>query len=155
MLENLHRPVLLKETIDFLNIKPDGIYVDATIGTGGHAEEILKRLNKVFLIGIDWDLSAVDISKKRLEKYKKKFTIFCSNFSNIDKILFEINIKSIDGILFDLGVSSLQLSNPERGFSFLKEGPLDMRMDSRTKITAEEIVNLYPKRELFRIFKEY
>jgi len=155
MYENLHKPVLLKETIEYLKIKPNGIYIDATIGTGGHAEEILKRLDKGILIGIDCDISAIEISKKRLEKYKKNLKLFNSNFVDIRKILSDLKIKSVDGILFDLGVSYIQLSNSERGFSFLRDGPLDMRMDKNIKITAEMIVNTYPENELFRIFREY
>jgi len=155
MCNNLHKPVLLKESIEYLKVKSDGIYVDATIGTGGHAEEILKKLGSGLLIGIDCDISAIEISKKRLEKYKRKLKLFCSNFVDIRKILSDLKIQKLNGILFDLGTSSVQLSDPERGFSFLKDGPLDMRMDKNTRITAKAIVNTYPENELFRIFKEY
>lgn len=151
-----HIPVLLNEAITGLNIKKDGIYLDLTLGRGGHSEEILKRLSsKGLLIGVDQDETAIKESTERLSKTGKNFKIIRNNFSNIDEILKELNIDKVDGVLMDLGVSSPQFDNPERGFSYRYDSPLDMRMDQRNTLTAKDIVNKYSERELFEIFKDY
>ena len=154
-----HIPVLLKETIDGLNVDKDKIYVDATLGGGGHSEEILKKLSngKGFLIGIDQDDDAIRETSDRLKKYvdDKKLIIVKSNFENIDKVLDDLNIKNVDGILFDLGVSSYQLDEGERGFSYNKDAKLDMRMDKENPLTCETLVNTYQEKELKDIIKEY
>ena len=154
-----HIPVLLKETIDGLNIDKDKIYVDATLGGGGHSEEILKRLlgGRGFLIGIDQDDDAIKETSSRLKKYidDKKLIIVKNNFENIDKILDDLNIKSVDGILFDLGVSSYQLDEGKRGFSYNKDAKLDMRMDKENPLTCEILVNTYQENELKEIIEDY
>jgi len=152
-----HIPVMPKEAIDFLDIKKDGVYIDGTLGGGGHSEQIIKNLgDKGELIGIDQDIDAVEAAKKRLSKYKEKIIFIHDNFRNLENILNELKIEKVDGILLDLGVSSYHLENPERGFSF-KEGTnsiLDMRMDKRQKLSAYEIVNQYNEEELKKIFFE-
>ena len=151
-----HIPVLLNEVITGLNIKKDGIYLDLTLGRGGHSEEILKRLSsKGLLIGVDQDETAIKESAERLSKTGKNFQVIRNNFSNIDEILKELNIDKVDGVLMDLGVSSPQFDNPERGFSYRYDSPLDMRMDQRNSLTAKDIVNKYSERELFEIFRDY
>ena len=151
-----HIPVLLKEVIEGLNIKKDGIYVDLTIGRGGHSEQILKRLSSSgLLIGVDQDETAIIESTARLSKVSDNFKIVRSNFVNIDEILKGLNIDKVDGILMDLGVSSPQFDNPERGFSYRYDSPLDMRMDQRNSLTAADIVNGYSEKELFEIFRDY
>ncbi len=149
----IHIPVLLKEAIKYLDVKEKGIYVDATLGFGGHSKEILKRAKKGLLIGIEWDESALKEAKVNLEKFKNKKLIL-ENFVNLKKILKKLKIEEIDGILFDLGVNLAQLQDSKRGFSFQKEGPLDMRMTEDLDLTASEIVNKWPEKELIRIFKE-
>ncbi|WP_326908187.1 16S rRNA (cytosine(1402)-N(4))-methyltransferase RsmH [Sedimentibacter sp. MB31-C6] len=149
-----HTSVLLKESIDGLNIKKDGIYVDATLGGGGHTCEILKRAIDGKVIGIDQDDYAIDRARERLKEFDN-FTAVNSNFKNIDKVLNELNIDKIDGIIFDLGVSSFQLDIPERGFSYNNDMPLDMRMDKSQTTTARHIVNGYDEEELTRILKDY
>lgn len=140
-----HIPVLLQETVDNLNIRPDGIYVDGTIGGGGHAYEVLRRLSdKGRLIGFDQDEDAVLAAKKHLEKFKERVTIIHSNYADMCTQLSGLGIGKVDGILLDLGVSSFQLDTPSRGFSYREtDAPLDMRMDSRQKLTAKDIVNGY------------
>lgn len=154
-----HIPVLLKETIDGLNVDKDKIYVDATLGGGGHSEEILKKLSngKGFLIGIDQDDDAIRETSDRLKKYidDKKLIIVKSNFENIDKVLDDLSINNVDGILFDLGVSSYQLDEGERGFSYNKDARLDMRMDKENLLTCETLVNTYHEKELKDIIEEY
>ena len=155
-MEFAHKSVLLEETIDNLNIKPDGIYVDGTLGGAGHSEQIVKRLGEGGrLIGIDQDEDAIAAASKRLEPYGDKVTIVRDNYQNFRRILDELNIQKVDGILLDLGVSSYQLDNADRGFTYRVDAPLDMRMDDRQTKTAKDIVNGYTEQELFHILKEY
>lgn len=151
---NEHISVFLKESIQKLNIKQDGLYIDATLGRGGHSSEILKRLNKGKLFCFDKDLQAIEETKRKLSKINLNFKIIHSDFSNIDKVR-KLEDQEFDGILFDLGVSSPQLDEQERGFSYHNDGPLDMRMDTTNPLTAEVIVNTYSKEKLIKIFKEY
>lgn len=153
-MEFIHKSVLLEESIEGLDIKEDGIYVDATLGGGGHTYEILKRATKGKVIGIDQDVYAINRAENKLSEFKN-FIAYKSNFSNINDVLDDLNIEKIDGILFDLGVSSFQLDIPERGFSYNHDAPLDMRMDKSQKISAWHIVNGYDEKELTRIISEY
>lgn len=156
IMEFAHKSVLLEETIDNLNIKPDGIYVDGTLGGAGHSEQIVKRLGEGGrLIGIDQDEDAIAAASKRLEPYGDKVTIVRDNYQNFRRILDELNIQKVGGILLDLGVSSYQLDNADRGFTYRVDAPLDMRMDNRQTKTAKDIVNDYSEAELFRILKDY
>ena len=151
-----HISVLLDETIDGLDIKPDGIYVDGTLGGGGHSYEILKRLSpKGRLIGIDQDGEALKAAGERLKEFENQITLVRSNYCEIDKVLKELNVEKVDGILLDIGVSSYQLANLERGFSYKSDAPLDMRMDTRQELTAADVVNTYSENELFKIIKDY
>ncbi|HHZ02325.1 MAG TPA: 16S rRNA (cytosine(1402)-N(4))-methyltransferase RsmH [Tissierellia bacterium] len=150
----IHKPVLLKESIEGLKIKEDGIYVDCTLGGGGHTEEILKKATKGQVIGIDQDEYAIERASKRLNNYGN-FIAVKNNFRNIEEVLNHLNIDKIDGIIFDLGVSSFQLDIPERGFSYNYDMPLDMRMDKSQATTARHIVNGYEENELTRILWEY
>lgn len=151
-----HISVLLDETIDGLDIKPDGIYVDGTLGGGGHSYEILKRLSpKGRLIGIDQDGEALKAAGERLKEFENQVTLVRNNYCEIDKVLKELNVKKVDGILLDIGVSSYQLDNLERGFSYKSDAPLDMRMDTRQELTAADVVNTYSENELFKIIKDY
>lgn len=151
-----HISVLLDETIDGLDIKPDGIYVDGTLGGGGHSYEILRRLSpKGRLIGIDQDGEALKAAGERLKKFENQITLVRSNYCEIDKVLKELNVEKVDGILLDIGVSSYQLDNLERGFSYKSDAPLDMRMDTRQGLTAADVVNTYSENELFKIIKDY
>lgn len=155
-MEFKHKSVLLDETIENLAIKPDGIYVDGTLGGGGHSYEIAKRLSdKGRLIGIDQDADAIAAATKRLETFKDKVTIVRNNYCNMDSVLKELNIEKVDGIVLDLGVSSYQLDTAERGFTYNVDVPLDMRMDQRQEITARDIVNDYSEFDLFRIIRDY
>jgi 16S rRNA (cytosine1402-N4)-methyltransferase len=154
-MEFKHISVLLKETIEGLNIKEDGVYVDCTLGGGGHSYEILKRLsNKGKLIGIDQDTSALNAAKERLKKFKNVIYVH-NNFYNIGEILNELNIDKIDGIIMDLGVSSYQLDEAERGFSYMKDAPLDMRMNRNNELSAYDVVNSYSEEDLYKIIKDY
>lgn len=151
-----HIPILLEECIENLNIKPDGIYVDGTLGGAGHGKEIAKRLNKSgHFIGIDQDENAIKVAKERLKNLEPKISIIRDNFKNIKNILDVLHIEKIDGILLDLGVSSHQLDQYQRGFSYQHDAPLDMRMDNRQLFTAKDIVNNYSKTELIRVIKGY
>ena len=151
-----HVPVMMREVVEGLDIKPDGAYVDATIGAGGHAEAILQRLGSgALLVGIDWDGDAVELARKRLAGYGRQVTVCRGNFVDLAAILGGVGIERVDGVLFDLGISSLQLSGAERGFSFQLDGPLDMRMDSRLKLSAETVVNRTPPQELVRLLRRY
>jgi len=150
-----HKSVLLEETIENLLIKPDGVYVDGTLGGGGHSYEIAKRLTTGRLIGIDQDEAAILAAKERLKEFDDKVTIVRSNYCNIRQILDDLGIRAVDGILLDLGVSSYQLDTPERGFSYMEDAPLDMRMDTRVQTTAKDIVNNYSEAELYRIIRDY
>lgn len=156
-MEFKHYSVLRDETIEQLNIKPDGIYVDGTLGGAGHSYEICKRLSeKGRLIGIDQDEDAISAASKRLEEFKDRVTIVRSNYSDMKNVLRELGIEKVDGIILDLGVSSFQLDTPERGFTYRSEdAPLDMRMDNRNPLTAKDIVNTYSEMELFRIIRDY
>lgn len=155
-MEFKHTSVLLKETIEQLHIRPDGIYVDGTLGGGGHSLEICKRLTTGRLIGIDQDADAIATATERLKEHKDKVTIVRSNYSEMKDVLKNLQINRVDGILLDLGVSSFQLDSPERGFTYRDAGaPLDMRMDQRQSISAKDIVNGYSEMELFRIIRDY
>jgi len=155
-MEFKHISVLLDETIDSLNIKPDGIYVDGTLGGGGHSLEICKRLGEGGrLIGIDQDMDAIKAASKRLESYKDKINIVHSNYQDIESCLGELSICGVDGIVLDLGVSSYQLDNVDRGFTYREDTPLDMRMDQSQTKTARDIVNGYSEMELFKVIRDY
>ncbi len=156
MSEFNHVSVLLEETILSLKIKPNGTYIDGTLGGGGHSYEIAKRLSSNGrLIGIDQDEDAIKAASKRLEEFKDKVTIVRSNYSNIKETLKDLNINKVDGILLDLGVSSYQLDKGERGFSYNFDAPLDMRMDTRIDYTAKDIVNKYSEHELYNVIRNY
>ena len=151
-----HIPVLLNEVISSLNIKKDGIYVDLTLGRGGHSEAILSHLSsKGRLIGVDQDETAIKESEERLKKNYSNFTLVRSNFRYVDEILNNLGISKVDGILMDLGVSSPQFDDESRGFSYNYDSPLDMRMDQRNTLTAKDIVNTYSLKELTDIFQNY
>lgn len=152
-----HYSVLLNETIENLNIKPDGIYVDGTLGGGGHAYQVASRLSeKGRLIGIDQDADAIAAAGERLKEFGDKITIIRSNYANMKEELHRIGVEKVDGIVLDLGVSSFQLDTPERGFTYRDESaPLDMRMDDRQSLTAKDIVNGYSEMELYRIIRDY
>ncbi len=155
-MEFKHISVLLNETIDSLAIKPDGIYVDGTLGGGGHSIEICKRLGEGGkLIGIDQDKDAIAAATERLEAYKDKVTIVHSNYRYITPVLKGLEIGGVDGIVLDLGVSSYQLDNVERGFTYREDTPLDMRMNREDTLTARDVVNEYSETELFHIIKDY
>lgn len=155
-MEFKHKSVLLYETVDELNIKPDGIYVDGTLGGGGHSYEIAKRLSGGGrLIGIDQDEDAIKAAGKRLEPYMDRVTIVRNNYCNMDKVLDELGIDKVDGIMLDLGVSSYQLDAADRGFTYNVDTALDMRMDQRQEITAKDIVNEYSEFDLYRIIRDY
>ena len=149
-----HKSVLLEESINFLSIKEDGVYVDATLGFGGHSLEILKRNKKGFLFAFDQDREAIEYSKERLKDYCN-FKIIKSNFANMKECLLKENVSKVDGILFDIGVSSMQLDEDYRGFSYQKDAKLDMRMDTDQELSAYEVVNNYDYSELVRILREY
>ena len=151
-----HVSVLLHETVDGLNVKPDGIYVDATLGGGGHAYEVCTKLGEQGrLIGIDQDADAIKAAGKRLEGFGEKVTIIRSNYCDMKPRLHEIGIDKVDGITVDLGVSSYQLDNAERGFTYREDVPLDMRMDQRQTKTARDIVNEYSEMELYHMIRNY
>ena len=151
-----HVSVLLRETVDGLNVRPDGTYVDATLGGGGHAYEVCSRLGgKGRFIGIDQDADAIEAAGRRLEGFGEKVTIIRSNYRDMKPELHRIGIDSVDGIVLDLGVSSYQLDTAERGFSYRVDAPLDMRMDRRQKMTARDIVNGYSESELYRVIRDY
>ncbi len=150
-----HVPVLKDEVIDALNIRPDGIYVDATMGGAGHSEEIVSRLSGGRLIGFDQDAEAIAASKKRLERFGSKVTYINQNFKNVIPALSELGINGLDGALMDLGVSSHQLDDGDRGFSYRADAPLDMRMDRRNSFSAFEVVNNYSAEKLEEIIRKY
>ena len=150
-----HRPVLLEECLEALAIRPDGIYVDGTLGRAGHSLEIARRLTTGRLIGIDRDETAIAAARERLRDYMDHVTLVHSNFDRIGAILEELNISGADGMLFDLGVSSPQLDDAQRGFSYMHNAPLDMRMDRTSALDAHQVVNRWPYEELRRILYEY
>ena len=150
-----HKPVLLDECLDALDIRPDGTYLDGTLGRAGHAQAILRRLTGGRLIGIDRDLSAIGAAKERLAEFGDRVTLVHGNFADLGNILQELGITHIDGMLFDLGVSSPQLDEPQRGFSYRHDAPLDMRMDETASLDAGEVVNAWSYEELRRILYEY
>ena len=155
-MEFKHTSVLLNETIENLNIKPEGIYVDGTLGGGGQSFEICRRLGPCGrLIGIDQDSAAIEAGTRRLEPYKDQVTVVRSNYCRMKEVLHELGIEGVDGIVLDLGVSSYQLDTAERGFSYRENAPLDMRMDQRQTMTARDIVNDYSEAELYRIIRDY
>lgn len=154
-MEFKHLPVMLNECINGLNIKPDGIYVDGTLGGGGHSYEILSRLNSGLLVGIDKDDDAIKAGIEHLSQLNKRFLTVKSDFKNYKKILEDLKITGVDGVLLDLGVSSFQLDNFERGFSYSHNAPLDMRMDKTNLLTAEKVVNNYSEKDLTKILYEY
>lgn len=151
-----HKSVLLKETIESLMIRPDGIYVDGTLGGGGHAFEVCRRLGEGGrLVGIDQDADAVYAASERLAGFGERVTIVRNNYENIAEVLASLGIEKADGIYLDLGVSSYQLDTAERGFTYREDAPLDMRMDQRGSLTAADIVNTYSESELYRIIRDY
>lgn len=155
-MEFKHKSVLLKETIEYLNIRPDGIYVDGTLGGGGHAYEVCKRLSdKGRFIGIDQDEDAIKAATRRLSEFEDKTQIIRSNYCDMAETLAEVGIARVDGMILDLGVSSYQLDDPTRGFTYRVDAPLDMRMDKRWNFTAKELLNTYSEQELYRIIREY
>ena len=155
MKEFHHISVLLEECLEGLDIKPDGIYVDGTLGGAGHSSQIVKRLTTGRLIGIDRDPVALEASGKRLEPYKERVTLVHSNFCEMAQVMAELGIPGVDGILLDLGVSSPQLDDGERGFSYMADAPLDMRMNSRDSLTSYQVVNTWSQDELKRILFDY
>ena len=151
-----HISVLLEETVDGLAIKPDGIYVDATLGGGGHSYQVCGRLGDTGrLIGIDQDEAAIEAAGKRLECFGEKVTIIRSNYCDMKQKLHETGVEKVDGIILDLGVSSYQLDTADRGFSYRADAPLDMRMDQRQQTTAKDIINTYSEAELYRVIRDY
>lgn len=155
-MEFMHKSVLLEEAVDGLKVKPDGVYVDGTLGGAGHAERVCGKLSaKGRFIGIDQDQDAIIAAARRLEKYKGNTTIVRSNYCYMVQELKKLGIEKADGILLDLGVSSYQLDHAERGFTYQKDAPLDMRMDQRSDQTAGDLVNEYSEKELFRVIRDY
>ena len=155
-MEFRHTSVLLKETVDGLVTKPDGIYVDGTLGGGGHSYEVCTRLDeKGSIIGIDQDEAAIEAAGARLKDFGEKVTIVRSNYCDMKSRLHELGIDKVDGIMLDLGVSSYQLDTAERGFSYREDAPLDMRMDRRQNMTARDIVNTYSEMDLYRVIRDY
>ena len=150
-----HISVLLEETISGLDIKPDGTYVDLTLGRAGHSKALIEKLDKGLLIGVDQDITAIEFGEKKLSETNKRFKLVHSNFVNIKDILNNLGIDKVDGIMMDLGVSSPQFDNPERGFSYRENATLDMRMNQSDKLTAKTIVNTYSFNELCKVMREY
>lgn len=151
-----HKSVLLDETIEGLGIKPDGIYVDGTLGGGGHAYEVCSKLGENGrFIGIDQDDAAIKAAGERLKEFSEKVTIVRDNYSNMKQVLHNLSIDKVDGIVLDLGVSSYQLDTADRGFSYMSDAPLDMRMDQRQELTAKDIVNQYSEMQLYYIIKDF
>ncbi|MDK2803050.1 MAG: rRNA (cytosine1402-N4)-methyltransferase [Peptostreptococcaceae bacterium] len=154
-MEFKHVTVLLNEAVDILDIKPDGIYVDGTLGGAGHSLEIVKKLTSGKLICFDQDINAISAAKGKLKDFMDKTILVHSNFENLREELNKLGIESIDGFLVDLGVSSHQLDVPERGFSYMQDAPLDMRMDNNAELSAYDVVNTYSEAELKRVIKDY
>lgn len=155
MIKSIHIPVMLNKVLDFLEGEKRHLVVDCTFGGGGHSKEILKRFKDVRVIGIDRDLDAIKRGEMLKEQFAGRLTLFHSNFKELPSMLESIGIKTVDAILIDLGISSDLLDDASRGFSFLKEGPLDMRMDTTSELTAELVLNSYPRERLEKIFLEY
>lgn len=155
MMEFVHKPVLLQESLEALNIRPDGVYLDGTLGGAGHSVQIAKRLTTGRLIGVDRDAAALRAAREKLAPYIDRVTLVHSNFQDLKQIMQELQIPAVDGILLDLGVSSPQLDDGQRGFSYMEDAPLDMRMDRSAALTAHEVVNTWPREELRRILYEY
>ena len=154
-MEYKHIPVLLDETIEGLNVKPDGIYVDGTLGRGGHSSEVLKKLTTGHLYCFDQDIQAINESKPRLEQISNKFTLINNNFKNMKEELNKLGIEKVDGIMFDLGVSSAQFDEQDRGFSYRFDARLDMRMNQKATLSAYDVVNNYSLQELTKIIRDY
>ena len=154
-MEYTHKPVLLDECIEMLNIRPGGVYVDGTLGRAGHSREIVRRLTGGRLICIDQDTAAIRAAEERLAPWRDRVTLVHGNFSDLADILREAGVSGVDGALFDLGVSSPQLDDASRGFSYMQDAPLDMRMDNTAALTAREVVNTWSQEELRRILYEY
>ena len=154
-MEFTHKSVLLDECIEALNIRPDGIYVDGTLGRAGHSREIVQKLTTGRLICIDRDMAAIDAAKERLAPWMDRVTLVHGNFADLGEVLREMDVTGVDGMLFDLGVSSPQLDDASRGFSYMQDAPLDMRMDKSAALTAYEVVNAWSYEELRRILFEY
>ena len=154
-MEFTHKSVLLDECIEALNIRPDGIYVDGTLGRAGHSKEIVQKLTTGRLICIDRDMAAIDAAKERLAPWVERVTLVHGNFADLGEVLREMDVTGVDGMLFDLGVSSPQLDDASRGFSYMQDAPLDMRMDKSAALTAYEVVNAWSYEELRRILFEY
>ena len=154
-MEYTHKPVLLDECIEMLNIRPGGVYVDGTLGRAGHSREIVRRLTGGRLICIDQDMAAIRAAEERLAPWRDRVTLVHGNFSDLADILREAGVSGVDGALFDLGVSSPQLDDASRGFSYMQDAPLDMRMDNTAALTAREVVNTWSQEELRRILYEY
>ena len=150
-----HRPVLLNECIQALNIRPEGVYLDGTLGRAGHSREIARRLTTGRLICVDRDQAALEAAEERLAQWRDRVTLVHSNFDRVSEILAELDIPDVDGMLFDLGVSSPQLDDASRGFSYMHDAPLDMRMDATAPLTAYDVVNTWSYEELRRILFEY
>ena len=155
MSEFTHRPVLLDECVEALNIRPDGVYLDGTLGRAGHSREIVRRLTAGRLICVDRDQAALDVARERLAPWLDRVTLVHSNFDRVDDILDELSLPAVDGMLFDLGVSSPQLDDGSRGFSYMADAPLDMRMDREEGLTAAGVVNTWSQEELRRIISQY
>ncbi|MCD8331133.1 MAG: 16S rRNA (cytosine(1402)-N(4))-methyltransferase RsmH [Oscillospiraceae bacterium] len=154
-MEYTHRPVMLEQCIQALNIRPEGLYLDGTLGRAGHSAEIARRLTGGRLICIDRDEAAIQAARQRLEPWMDRVTLVHGNFQDLDSICADLGLEGLDGMLFDLGVSSPQLDDPERGFSYMRDAPLDMRMDRSRPLNAEEIVNRWPEEELKDILWRY
>ena len=150
-----HKPVMLDACMDALSVRPDGVYVDGTLGRAGHASEIARRLTSGRLIGIDRDPEALTASAERLEPWRERVTLLHGSFADLGDLLDGIGVRDVDGMLFDLGVSSPQLDDPARGFSYLRDAPLDMRMDTASPLSAYDVVNAWPESELRRVLYEY
>lgn len=150
-----HRPVMPEEVVDYLRCCQGGVFVDLTVGEGGHAERVLQASSDVFLVGVDWDEEILERARERLAPFEGRFVLVKDNFVNVQAILQDLDIREVDGVLIDLGPSAFHLVRPERGFSFLAEGPLDMRMDRSRPIKAFQVVNTWPLDELKRIIRRY
>jgi len=150
-----HKTVMVQEALEYVNLQNGDTFLDATLGGGGHSKAILEKYDAINLIGLDKDISAINIAETNLGHYRDSITLHNTDFSNIDKAIKENQIKNINAILFDLGTSQIQLNDPQRGFSFQNKSPLDMRMDQKQQTTAEEIINNFKESDIIRILSEY